>query len=235
MKKILLAAASFLTTHVHPGDRVGNVFSRTISYASDSFPEVAFRVSGTCVYTALDSVSFTCAYRYDGRAPGQSTVSFSDHGRLNSFNGAAPVVNTDGSGVMYNSLIWGEPPASLREGDTWTVTIAQPWELGGPGSQTVSVLSVDAFHHTVRLKREGSGDGFYDNDMHTVPVTVHGVAMRLAVTPGRTHWVGYTTFRDGLVVSDELMSTRTVALSSGDSLHFTATEREYILLNEMPS
>lgn len=53
------------------------------------------------------------------------------------------------------------------------------------------------------------------------------------LTPGAAHWIGYTSFKNGLVISDELMVSLPVTLAAGD-LRYTATQREYILLNEMP-
>lgn len=43
---------------------------------------------------------------------------------------------------------------------SWQVPIAEPWELGPAGEQTVTVLSIDSAEHSVTLKREGSGDGW---------------------------------------------------------------------------
>ena len=54
------------------------------------------------------------------------------------------------------------------------------------------------------------------------------------ITPGTATWTGYTTFKNGIVMADELLVTRPVTLTT-DSLHFTASEREYILLNAMPA
>lgn len=237
MKNLLLASL-FFSTHLHMGQRVGNIFSRSISYLGDSFPEVCSRVSGTCVYTVTDTSGATPAfdgvYRYDGRPEGKFTERISEGGKMTAAAGGQPAVNTDGSGIVYNKLIWGNAPATVKPGDTWTVQIPQPWELGGPGTETVTVMDVDAPNHTIRLKREGSSEGFYDNDQHQIHVVKNGRPCLLSVTPGTTHWIGYTTFKDGLVIADELLSTRAVTLSN-DSLRFAAQEREYILLNEMPA
>jgi hypothetical protein len=53
------------------------------------------------------------------------------------------------------------------------------------------------------------------------------------VTPCTAHWIGYTTFKNGVILNDELLVSRPVILSN-DSLYFIAKEREYILLNAMP-
>jgi hypothetical protein len=149
-----------------------------------------------------------------------------------SYNGK-PGVNTDASGVMFNSLIWGEPPSNLKKGDSWKITIPQPWELGGAGTQTVTVMDVDKKNNTITLKREGGSDGFYDNDAHQISITKDSKTLKMNVEPGTSHWIGYTTFQNGLVKSDELLVGRTVTLTP-DDLKYEAFEREYILLNTMP-
>ena len=228
----------FFTPHLQIGETIGNIFSRTISYKSDSFPEVCFRVSGTAIYTVKDSSSWkpvlTCAYRYDARGEGVSTVHMSDFGKTATDDSGRSAVNTDASGFLFNQLIWGTAPATLAVGDTWTVRIPQAWELGGPGDQTVTVMDIDPQSNTIRLKREGRGEGFYDNDAKSVTIQKNGKPVRMTITPGVTHWVGYTTFKNGLVISDELLSTRTVTLTD-NGVQYQASQREYILLDEMPA
>jgi hypothetical protein len=218
------------------GQKLGNIFSRTISYKSADFSEQVFRAAGTGIYivTKADPTApeFEGTFRYDGRPESHSKVIMTDWGKTVNYDGTAST-NTDGSGVLYNSLIWGKPPVKIGKGDTWQVTISQPWELGGPGVQTVTVIDIDAANHTVRLKREGSGDGFYDGDKHELTITKDGKQIKMDIAPDTTHWIGYTTFQNGLVISDELMSTRDVTLL-GDSTKFNARQREYILLNAMP-
>jgi hypothetical protein len=134
---------------------------------------------------------------------------------------------------MFNSLIWGTPPAKIKTGDTWEVVIPQPWELGGAGKQKITVMEIDENDHMVRLKREGSSEGFYDNDARQITITKDATPVKVAVNPGSSHWIGYTIFKNGLVVSDELMVSRPVTLSA-DNIKMDAFEREYILLNAMP-
>ena len=229
-------SSDFFKLDVKTGEKLGNIFSRTISYKSADFPEIVYRAGGTGVYTVINNDPlnpvFDGVFRYDGRPESHSKVEVSDNGKTVNYDGKS-VTNTDGSGVIYNTLIWGTAPAKIHKGDSWKINISQAWELGGAGEQTITVLDIDAANHTIRLRREGNGDGFYDNDMKQLNVTKDSKVVRMDVSPGRSHWVGYTTFKNGLVISDELMVKRSVTLTSGD-LKFTADQREYILLNAMP-
>jgi len=215
---------------------LGNVFSRTISFRSADFPEIVYRAGGTGIYTVTNNdpakPSFDGVFRYDGRPESHYRVEITDSGKTVSYDGKGSA-NTDGSGVLFNSLIWGSPPMKIRKGDSWQATIPQAWELGGQGMQTITVMDVDAKNHTVRLKREGDSGGYYDNDVKQLSITKDGRLVKMDLSPGATHWVGYTTFKNGLVISDELMATRTVILTS-DTLKYRAEQREYILLNAMP-
>lgn len=230
------AGHPFFDLKLQLGERIGNIFSRTISCQSDSFPEQVFRISGTGIYTVTDtcaaSPAFDGVFRYDGRPESHSKVKVSGGGKNVSYDGQASI-NTDGSGVMYNSLIWGIPPAKIRVGDTWLVSIPQAWELGGAGVQTITVMEIDAVNNTIRLKREGSGEGYFDNDARQMEIVKDGKKVRMDIQPGTAHWVGYTSFKNGLVVSDELMVTRPLTLTSGE-VRYEAMQRQYILLNAMP-
>ncbi|MBS1530964.1 MAG: hypothetical protein JSU01_11685 [Bacteroidetes bacterium] len=229
-------SSDFFKLNTVVGEKLGNIFTRTISFKSDDFPEIVYRVGGTGIYTVTkndpNAPEFNGVFRYDGRPESHSKVAMNNGGKTVSYDGKAST-NTDGSGVLYNSLIWGNPPPKIGKGDTWETTIPQPWELGGAGTQTITVMDIDAPNHMVRLKREGGAEGFYDGDIKQLSISKDGKPLKMSMTPGATHWVGYTIFKNGLVISDELMSTRTVTLTS-DSLKCTAQQREYILLNAMP-
>ena len=230
-------SSKLFTLNVQKGEKLGNVFSRTIAYTGDGFSDLVYRAGGTGIYTVVDNTPaapvFDGLFHYDGRPVSHYKVEVSDSGKTVSYNGKAST-NTDGSGLLFNALIWGNPPASIKTGDSWTVNIKQAWELGGPGMQKVTVMDIDENNHSVRLMREGSADGFYDNDAKQLSISKDGKIVKVAVTPGVSHWVGYTTIKDGLVISDELMVTRPVTLSA-DNLKLEAFEREYILLNAMPA
>ena len=47
-------------------------------------------------------------------------------------------------------------------------------------------------------------------------------------------WTGYTTFRHGIVLNDELLVVRTDRLHSRETGFVTATKRRYMLLNAAP-
>jgi hypothetical protein len=232
-----VSSSLFFTLQLRLGDEMGNIFSRTISYKGDSFPELALRVSGTGVYKVtnndVENPVFEGWFHYDGRpASHYHHIKVTDRGSYVGYD-TTPSLNTDASGLMYNSFIWGTPPATLKKGDTWSVDIRGPWELGGPGKQTITVMDIDEKNNTIRLKREGSGEGYFDNDYKQVTITRNGGPLKMALTPGAAHWVGFTSFKNGLVVSDELLVSRPVTLTAGD-LKYMAFQREYILLNDMP-
>src|SRR6185503_6839544 len=229
-------SSKFFSLNVKSGEKLGNVFSRTIAYTGDGFTDVVLRAAGTGIYIVRNNSPlnpvFDVFFHYDGRPASHYKVEMSDSGKMVSYDGKASA-NTDGSGVLFNAFIWGCPPASIKTGDTWMVNIKQAWELGGPGLQKVTVIDIDENNHSVRLMREGSAQGFCDNDAKQMSISKNGTTIKVAVNPGVSHWIGYTTFKDGLVISDELMVTRQVTLTA-DNLKLDASEREYILLNAMP-
>ena len=231
------ATAPALTPVFRTGASFGNVFSRTIAIRAPGFDEAVRRVSGTATYRVTDAASAPVQlhidYRYDGRPVGSDTVALPDGGATNCYDGkCAP--NTDASGLAYNPRLWGPAPATLKLGQHWTVDIAAPWELGPAGRQTVTVVALDAASHTVTLEREGGGDGAWLGEKPQLALTRNGRSYSVTRQPGRTHWRGWTTFRDGIVLSDELVSTRPVTLGSAELGRIEASERQYILLNAMP-
>ncbi|MEW9571590.1 hypothetical protein ABQJ54_07490 [Rhodanobacter sp. Si-c] len=231
------ATAPALTPAYRVGASLGNVFSRTISIRAPGFDEAVHRISGTATYRVTGAApaqpQLHIDYRYDGRPAGNGMVELPDVGATNCYDGkCAP--NTDASGLAYNPRLWGRPPATLRVGQHWTVDIAAPWELGPAGRQTVTVVALDSASHTVTLEREGTGDGAWLGDAPGLTLTRNGRPYEVTRQAGRAHWRGYTTFRDGIVLSDELVSTRPVTLTSTQLGRIEATERQYILLNAMP-
>lgn len=227
----------FFTPNLTKGQKLANIYSRAIAYSGDDFTTVVFRVSGSSTYEVIDNnpakPSFKETDLYDGR-PASTGVSIIGLDGKGSY-GKQSFTNTSASGLLFSSLIWGNPPANLKEGDTWQADIAQPWELGGAGKQTVKVIAIDAKHNTITLLREGISESFYDGDRKQVEViTKDNKKVKMDLTPGTSHWSGYTTFKDGVVMADELLVTRPISLAS-DSLHFSGNQREYILLNAMPA
>ncbi|HEX8777252.1 MAG TPA: hypothetical protein VF738_03975 [Rhodanobacter sp.] len=231
------ATAPALTPAFRAGASFGNVFSRTIALRAPGFDEAVRRVSGTATYRVTDAdaapVQLHIDYRYDGRPAGSGAVTLPDAGATNCYDGKC-TPNTDASGLAYNPRLWGPAPATLKLGQRWTVDIATPWELGPAGRQTVTVVALDPSSHTVTLEREGNGDGAWLDEKPQLTLTRSGRSYIVTRQPGRTHWRGWTTFRDGIVLSDELVSTRPVTLTAAGLGRIEASERQYILLNAMP-
>jgi hypothetical protein len=229
--------AAYLAPAFHAGDRFDNVFSRTTAYRASGYDESVRRVSGSASYTVLDGSMaqqrLRIDYRYDGLHEGSGAVEFRDRGATSCFDGKC-TPNTDASGLAWNPRLWGTPPATLRVGQSWSVKIAEPWELGTAGTQKVTVVALDPASRRITLLREGSGEGAYLGDKLETTLRRGGQTWPVTVQPGRSHWYGYTTFCAGVVVSDELMVERSVTLVSDKLGRILASERQYILLNAMP-
>jgi hypothetical protein len=231
------ATAAALTPALHAGDVFGNVFSRTIALQATGFDAAVRRVSGTATYRVVDAAAtpprLRIDYLYDGRPAASGTVALPDEGSTNCYDGqCAP--NTDASGLAYNPRLWGRAPATLRVGQRWTVDIETPWELGPAGRQTVTVVAFDPASHTVSLEREGSGEGPWLGDAPQLTLARGGRSYTVARQAGRAHWHGRATFRDGIVLNDELISTRPVTFTSAQLGRIEGVERQYILLDATP-
>jgi len=228
----------YLTPAPHPDERFANIFSRTVAYTADGMDDLVFRASGTAVYTVLEitpaSLVFDLRSRYDGRPESRGNYEIKDGGRTACYKEAACAPVTDASGLLYNPLQWGDASWTLRVGARRQLSLAYPWELGPPGTQTVTVVAIDPPTHAVTLQREGSGDGFFDHDARQLHLTKDGKSVQFDVEPGRAHWTGYTTFREGVVISDELLVQRPLTFVSAELGRVSGAEREYILLNAMP-
>jgi hypothetical protein len=226
----------FFKLNLTKGEKLSNMFSRAIAYHGDGFTDVVQRVSGTATYTVIENdpkAPVFSAGLYDGRPEGKGTYTIRTDGQ-SIYNGKS-YQDRSASGLLYNSFIWGVPSTSLNEGDHWEAVISQPWELGGPGKQTVTVMQIDKLHHSITLKREGIGEGFNDGDAKQITLTLNeGNKVKMDIIPGKSNWRGYTTIKNGVIISDELLVTRPIILKN-DSLSLTGGQREYILLNAMPS
>lgn len=226
---------SYFTHKFKTREKFATIFSRTIAVTGDDFQPFVFRISGTGNYsvtsTTENQADFDAVFLYDGRPEDHSKTGIRDSGKTLIYNGK-PSVNTDASGLTYNALLWGNPPEKLKTGDSWEVSIAQPWELGGIGRQRIEVIDADPATHLIRLKREGDGEGAFADDQPEMEIVNKGQRLRVKVIPGKNHWVGYTTFKNGILISDELVVTRPLTLVH-DTQHFTASQRQYILLNQM--
>ena len=52
--------------------------------------------------------------------------------------------------------------------------------------------------------------------------------------PGHSHWLGQTAFKNGIIVSDEIMIYRTVSLSSAEVGNVSGIFHEYTLQSLSP-
>jgi hypothetical protein len=227
-----------LTTRVQVSQEIGDVFSRTISFQIDGYDEFVQRVSGTGIYKTIDAtpeqIVFDSSFRYDGRPASTGKTTVKDGGRTVCWKEKCSPW-TDASGVSFNPLFWGSPKGVLRAGQSWTVDIPVPWELGPAGRQTVRVVSVDPLNESITLEREGQADGAAENEIKKIPLLKDKKTYFVDVAPGKSSWSGYTTFRRGLIMSDVLLVQRPVKVSSKEIGEATGVERQYILLNAMPS
>lgn len=228
----------FLTPRISIGEHISNVFSIASSVQADGFDERVGRNSGSADYTLTQTspgpvFTFVTDGFYDGASKYHAVDIIRDGGATSCFDGKCAIY-TDASGPLYNRLLWGDPPAHLKAGMTWSVTIRQPWELGPAGDQTVTVMHVDDTDGTVTLKREGSAIGTFAGEPVQIALTRNGKQVTLDVTPGTAKWTGYTTFRHGIVLNDELLVVRTDRLHSRETGFVTATKRRYMLLNAAP-
>src|SRR5690242_13751727 len=99
------AAAAYLEPNLHAGQRLGNIFSRALSYKADGFDELAYRTSGTGAYIVTASspsdVVFDSSFRYDGRPESRGKTEIKDDGRTVCWkDNCSP--ETDASGPLYN-------------------------------------------------------------------------------------------------------------------------------------
>jgi hypothetical protein len=229
---------SYLVPQFQPGQTYSNVFSISRSIKADGFDELVRRNGGSADYSAIgssaDSWSFRAAYHYDGQPVQQEVGYFRDGGRSYCVGNVCNRYS-DASGLLYNPAFWGTPLKRLSKGMSWTVDIAEPWELGGANSrQTVTVILADPISETVMLMREGASNGPFENESAHIKLSQGGQSIALELAPGEAHWTGYATFRQGVVVSDELVVTRTDVLRGGDGREYPATERRIMLLNASP-
>lgn len=231
------AAAVYFEPRFRAGQVLGNVFSRTIAFKAEGVEIAVRRISGTATYTVIQSSTnkllLDGVFLYDGRPETKAKTEMRDQGRTVCYDDKC-AASTDASGLLFNARIWGEPSGTMRKGMSWEVSIDDAWELGPPGKQTVTVTSVDQANHSITVRREGKGEGFFADEKKQIPVTKDGKTYTVDVVPGSAHWNGYTTFREGVVISDELLVERSVTLSSTELGRIPAVERQYILLNAMP-
>jgi hypothetical protein len=231
------SSGDYFDTGLVVGQKINNVFSRTISFYAAGMDDTVRHSGGTAYYEVTDSspddTKLKAEVLYDGSPRQSGLTEYRDRGRTACWQEKCQPL-TDASGPFFNPFLWGTPPGVLAPGASWQVNIPQAWELGPAAAQTVTVVSLNASDQEITLKREGSGDGVYENDKKQIQVKKNGREYVVDVAPGRSHWIGYTTFRQGIVVSDELMVERSVILSASHFPRTEAKERQYILLDAAP-
>ncbi len=230
-------SASYFKPQLKPGETYTNVFSKTISIKGKGFKEIVSRISGSASDTVVDANPdnpvFHGTDRYDGFAEGASKYELRDGGKTYCSKGKC-ITDAESSGLSFNPLLWGTPPRDLKPGMTWKITIAQSWELGPPGTETVRVVSLNPVNYVVMLDRWGNGSGESDSeDAHMAHITVGDQTAVATIVPGPSRWSGQTVFRHGIILSDVILIERPVTLVSKLG-KFEGVEREYTLLNAMP-
>jgi hypothetical protein len=230
--------ASYLIPQIAVGEHFSTVFSISGALTAEGFDPLVRRNGGTGDNTFKQSgpnqeLTFDSRELYDGTADGQGEVTIRDGGATSCYHGECRTY-TDASGLLYNRLLWGYPPKHLKVGMNWQVAIGQPWELGPAGTQLVTVTYLDEKNGIVTLKREGTAVGAFANESPQVTLVKGGKPITFDVKPGRAHWSGYTTFRHGIVLSDELLVVRQDELHSEEAGTIKATKRRYMLLNAAP-
>jgi hypothetical protein len=225
---------------VAKGETFGNVFSKTTSYRGNGIDDQSHTIGGTALYEILNSapanIRVHTSIRYDGKSAGEGDVEVRDSGSSN----CSPTQNKcaaarDSSGPFYNVFLWGAPKGELKKGLQWSVELHDPWELGPSGTETVTVLRMDESAGQVTLRRDGQGSGFFCGEESLITLKKDGKPCTFAVTPGRTHWSGISVFAHGVTISDEVLETRELMLSSKDCGSAMVEERQFTVLVKAPS
>ena len=97
------------------------------------------------------------------------------------------------------------------------------------------MVSVDPAAGTATLMREGSSEGYFLDEPKQIKMGREGETIVLNLIPGVSHWRGYATFARGVLLSDELVVTRTEVLRSDEGKEVAALERRIMLLNASPA
>jgi len=237
------STAAYLSPNLKVGERLSDVFSKTVSIKGTGFNEKVDRISGSADYMVTGVTPEDFIFDEDGRYDGHPTsgvthdVKILQDGITNCYKGKC-AVDDETSGMTFNPLLWGKAPEDIRAGATWTVSIPKPWEIGPAGTEQVQVVRVDPLNDVITLTRNGSGSGPSSDDLYRqqsgTPIqitTTAGKTIDVSVIPGKTTWRGYTTIRKGVIVSDEIMVQRHVTLVSKGDDKFEGEERSYTLLN----
>jgi hypothetical protein len=232
------ADTNYFIPQMSVGEHFSNAFSIAVAINAEGFDAVVRRNGGTADYTLMrvganQAFTFETLDLYDGSAADRAENIIRDGGATSCWNGDCRNY-TDASGLLYNRLLWGSPHKRLKVGMSWEVAIDQAWELGPAGTQLVTVMQLNDKSSTVTLKREGTATGAFANESAQVTLVKNGSRVTFDVTPGEAHWNGYTTFKKGIVQSDELLVVRHDTLHSETAGTIKAATRRYMLLNTAP-
>lgn len=231
------SAATFLKPVVKPGDRLGSVFAKTVAISGEGFDPVVRRVSGSASDTivAVTDAAITEAetYTYDGFPAGSDTVVVRDHGVTNCVDGTC-ATNDSTSAPLFDPLLWGNVPAEIAVGSGWDAPIADPWEIGPPGTERVTVERLEPASGLITLTRIGHGTGLSADDKRKSEGTIvsKGRSIKVQVKPGPATWRGKATFRHGVTIADEIVVERPVDLIADTGQVFHGRERVYTLFVE---
>lgn len=236
-------AAAFLRPELKVGERLSDVFSKTVSTRGEGFMEKVDRISGTADYTVTGVTAKAIVFDEDDRYDGHPAsgllhdIEILRDGITNCFAGKCRI-NDQTSGLVFNPLLWGNAPEQLRAGMSWDVAIPAPWEIGPAGTGEVRVLRVDPRNGVITLSRTGSGAGLSSDDQSREKsgkpmqiTTTAGKTIEVSLIPGKASWSGCTTIRRGIIVSDVIMVLRHVTLVSRNGDRFEGEQRSYTLLN----
>ena len=236
------AASQPTSTYLEPALKTGqaytDLFARVQTLRIEGFDEKKGYISGMGTYVvSADStpkdLKFALSYQYHGTPPDAGPAEIRDGGRTECLKGKCEE-SRDASGLVYNPSVWGVAPEKMKVRDQWTVNLTEPWELGPAGHQTVTVVAADPIAGMLTLKREGEGDGRLPEDPTQMHITKDGKTFLVNFVPGHSHWLGQTTFKSGIIVSDEIMVYRTVSLSSAELGNVSGIFHEYTLQSLSP-
>jgi hypothetical protein len=143
-----------------------------------------------------------------------ATLDFSENGKETNNQRSAV-------GMFYNTTAWGPIPSIVAVGQTWSVDLKEPWEMGPAGTETVRVTALDAAHDTITLQRDGSGEGPSSTEIkHPVSIKFkhNGVDTAIPVTVGKSTWHGEVVLKDGIVVRDSITVKTNLRLSQAGTV-----------------
>ena len=234
-------ADTYLKPDLKAGEKLTDVYSKTVSLSSEGFQSKVSRYSGSSGYTITavtpEAIVADEIDRGDGQpaSPAVHGVKFLADEVTVCYRGKC-AINAQTSGLVFNRLLWGNAPHELNAGVSWTVKVDNPWEIGPAGTEQVRIVGVDPANGGITLARSGSGKGPSSDELqrggNPIEITAaDGRKIEVSLIPGTTSWSGYTTVRRGVIVGDEIMTTQKVMLKAKDGRTFDGELRTYTLLD----